>query len=201
MFYFSWKYWWFFKVFSLHMVQFLLYIVCLFKILHVYNFILSKFSLFSFLFLLLSLLGFFIYFFCPFVIIFVFVFLFFMFFSYFSSLLGFVELGSIMGKLSYYYQYWNSIFWCLTLTSTHYREIMESMGMLWYVVNIPPTNTLLLRYLNMLKTIVVVVAQTTPKFFLGIIFSFYLRPGFLFFIFNYLLLCLQINHQVISQIF
>ncbi len=39
--------------------------------------------------------------------------------------------------------------------------------------SIPPTDTLLLRYLNMLKTIVVVVvAQTTPKFFLSIIFSF-----------------------------
>jgi hypothetical protein len=39
--------------------------------------------------------------------------------------------------------------------------------------SIPLTNTLLLRYLNMLKTIVVVVvAQTTLKFFLGIFFSF-----------------------------
>ncbi len=113
----------------------LFYIIYIFKILYVYNVLLSKFSLFSFLVFLLSLLGVFIYLFFPFLLLFVFVFLFFMFFSYFPSLLGFVELASIMGKLSYYYQYWNSIFWCLTLTSTHCWELMESVGMLWYVVN------------------------------------------------------------------
>ncbi len=77
------------------MIQIPFYIVYLFKILYVYNVILSRFSLFSFLFFLLSFLGFFIYFIFPFLPLFVFVFLFFMFFSYFPSLLGFVELASI----------------------------------------------------------------------------------------------------------